>query len=510
MFVIQSQHMQGLPKKMSEFRRQHPVAAVARALALIKGNLVTIIVLLVVGSRGGEASVIWWIAGGFITLLILGIISWWRFLYKIEDGQVHIKRGLFVRQNMYLTRDRVQVIDITAGVLQRMFGLVKVEIKTAASSSREATIDAISRADAEIITEKLKKNNGSTVEAGNEDEVTETNRGITYHLPGKNLLVAASTSGSFGIALSVIGTVFSQAEPLISENEMYEWFLNVIPAETDLFLIITVIGVLVLFAWLMSFFGTLFSYGDFGLTVYNDELVITRGIFEKKRITIPFNRIQAIWIMEGILRQPFGYCSVHLESAGYGDSKGNGSILLFPLIKKKKLDPFLEKIVPEYIKSAPAQKPPQRAMRRYIFKSLLISAPVIAGLWWLFDASLWIWVLLIPAVFWGWLRYRDAAIGWDYDNIMISFRNLAKTTAVIKKTRAQDLHIEQSWIQKFRNLINVNLHVASGDQGRSFSVKELELSVSDYLERWIRKGDNSHSEDMKEKTQQSVPVWRGI
>lgn len=508
MFATQSQLMQGLPKKMSEFRRQHPIAAVARALALIKGNLVTIIVLLVVGSRGGEASVIWWIGGGFLTLLVLGVVSWWRFQYKIEDGEMHIKRGLFVRQNMYLTRDRVQVIDITAGVLQRMFGLVKVEIKTAASSSREATIDAISRADAEIITEKLKKKNGTAGDLQDTEEPAAEKQARTFHLPGKNLLVAASTSGSFGIALSVIGTIFSQAEPLISENEIYEWFMSVIPAETDLFLIITVVGLLILFAWLMSFFGTLFSYGDFSLTVFSDELLITRGIFEKKRITIPFNRIQAIWIMEGVLRQPFGYCSVHLESAGYGDSKGNGSILLFPLIKKHKLDPFLEKIVPEYIKSAPAQKPPLRAMRRYIFKSLLISVPVIAGLWWLFDASLWIWILLIPAAFWGWLRYRDASIGWDYDNIMISFRNLAKTTAVIKKTRAQDLDIEQSWIQKFRNLISVNLHVASGDQGRSFSVKELEVSVSDYLERWIRKGDNSHSIDMGQQTKQLVPHWR--
>lgn len=510
MFVIQSQPMQDLPKKMSEFRRQHPIAAVARALALIKGNLVTIIVLLVVGSRGGEASVIWWIGGGFLTLLVLGIVSWWRFQYKIEDGQMHIKRGLLVRQNLYLTRDRVQVIDITAGVLQRMFGLVKVEIKTAASSSREATIDAISRANAEIITEKLKKNNGPDTGLQDAENPAEEKQASTFHLPGKNLLVAASTSGSFGIALSVIGTLFSQAEPLISENEIYEWFMNVIPAETDLFLIITVIGLLILFAWLMSFFGTLFSYGDFSLTVFSDELLITRGIFEKKRITIPFNRIQAIWIMEGVLRQPFGYCSVHLESAGYGDSKGNGSILLFPLIKKHKLDPFLEKIVPDYIKSAPAQKPPFRAMRRYIFKSMLISAPVIAGLWWLLDTSLWIWILIMPAAFWGWLRYRDASIGWDYDNIMISFRNLAKTTAIIKKTRAQDLDIEQSWIQKFRNLITVNLHVASGDQGRSFSVKELEVSVSDYLERWIRKGDNSHSMDMEQQTKQMVPGWRGV
>ncbi|MGF1669084.1 MAG: PH domain-containing protein [Balneolaceae bacterium] len=491
---------------MSEFQRQHPIAAVARAFALIKGNFITIIVLLVVGSRGGEGNVIWWIGGGFTVLLVLGIVSWWRFQYKIENGLVHIRRGLFVRQNMYLTRDRVQVIDVTAGVLQRMFGLVKVEIKTAASSSREASIDAISRVDAEIITEKLKNINNDSKAV--EEQAESAVKIKKHHLPGTDLLIAASTSGSFGIALSIIGTIFSQAEPLISENEIYDWIINAVPTQSDFFLVVWIIGLLILFAWLMSFFGTLFTYGDFSLSVLDDRLIITRGIFEKKRITVPFNRIQALWVMEGILRQPFGYCSVHIESAGYGDAKGTGSIVLFPLIKKNKLESFLKETVPEFVIAAPAQNPPQRAIRRYVFRSLLAALPVLGGIYWLFDTSHWIWFLLIPAAFWGWLRYRDSAIGWDYDNILVSYRNLAKTTAFIKKKRAQDLDVQQSWLQKFRNLITVNLHVASGDHGRSFRVKELDLAVSDFLEKWVRKGENSRSQEMDDSWLKIIPEWK--
>ncbi|MEX0823273.1 MAG: PH domain-containing protein, partial [Balneolaceae bacterium] len=135
--------MHGSQKKMFEFRRQHPVAAISRALGLIRGNVVTIIVLLFIGSQSGEASILIWIGGGFAFLLLIGTITWWRFLYRIEDGELHIKQGVFVRKDLFLTKDRVQVIDITSGVIQRMFGLVKVDIQTAGSTSREAAIDAV-------------------------------------------------------------------------------------------------------------------------------------------------------------------------------------------------------------------------------------------------------------------------------------------------------------------------------------------------------------------------------
>lgn len=492
---------------MSDFKRQHVIAAVARALALIRGNIVAILVLLFVGSRG-ESSVIWWIGGGFVTLLVLGFMSWWRFRYKVEDGQLHIKRGLLVRQNLYLTRDRVQVIDVTAGILQRMFGLVKIEIKTAASSSREATIDAVTREEADEISEMLKKENGKP-EATDEslENIAQKDLKKKYYLPGKDLLIAASTSGSFGIALSVVGTVFSQIEPLLSENEMYEWITTVIPSQTDTAFILSLIIALVVFAWLMSFFGTLFTYGDFQLTVREDQIVITRGIFEKKRITIPFNRIQSIWINEGVFRQPFGYCSVHLESAGYGDERGSGSIVLFPLIKKSRLNWFLEQVVPEYQKTAPAIRPPIRALGRYIFRSVVVAVPVIAGLQFLFDASSWIWMLMLFAGFWGWLRYQDAAIGWDHQFVMISNRFISKSTAFVKKKRSQDLDLRQSRIQEIRDLITVKIHVASGDHGRSFHISDLDGDISEYLEKWIRKNQDSMSEEVSPQSGVVIPSW---
>lgn len=460
---------------MYDFQRQHPIAAISRALAMIRGNLITIIVFLFIGAQSESFSFLVMIGGGFILLMISGFLDWWRFLFKVEEGEMHIKRGIFVRKNIYLTKDRVQVIDISSGVIQRMFGLVKIDIQTAGSTSRAAMIEAVPLETAKEIKQKLSKKNGYD---SVEDAIGETaaNQGNVYGLPNKDLLIAASTSGRFGIALSILATLFSQIEPAIRESNLFEYLYSLIPAPTDTFIVVTIIVIFVIIAWLISFFSTLFMYGDFSLEINDDEMIISRGIFEKKRITVPYKRIQALFVTEGIIRQPLGYCSIHIHSAGYGDEQGSGAIVLFPLIKRDNVESLMQKVVPHYNISLPGITPPKRALRRYIFRSAAILTVLTAISYWLFSLTNWIWLIPILSVWWGWQKYKDAAIGWDDTNVVISNRTLAKKIAIVKRDRIQDVSVTASWIQRFRNLCSTDVHVASGDHGSSFSIDDIEES----------------------------------
>lgn len=465
--------MHAWQKKMFEFRRQHPIAALSKAVSLIRGNLVTIIVFLVIGAQSESFPFLIMMGGGFVLLLVTGFLDWWRFLYKVEDGEMHIIRGIFVRKNLYLTRERIQVIDITSGIVQRLFGLVKVDIQTAGSTSRAAMIEAVPLETAKEIKFLLSNNgNGQSVDQNTESTAEKENK--VYGLPNKDLLIAASTSGRFGIALSILGTLFSQIEPVIRESQMFEYLFRLLPSQTDTMMIVTIILMFIAVAWLISFFSTLFMYGDFSVEIDDDELIISRGIFEKKRITVPYKRIQALYVSEGIIRQPLGYCSIHIESAGYGDEKGTGSIVVFPLLQKKKLPSLLAKIIPHYNIKVSGLKPPVRAIRRYIFRSAFVLTIATAALYWGFGLTNWIWLVPVISIWWGWQKYKDAAIGWDSENVIISNRALAKKTAIVKQDRIQDLSVSTSWIQKYRKLSSTQIHVASGDQGSSFSIEDIE------------------------------------
>ncbi len=507
--------MHALQKKMSEFERQHPVASVSRALSLIRGNFITILIFLFVGAQSDNFPFLWWIGGGFGFLLILGVANWWRFLYKIEGDTLHIKSGIFVRKDLYLTKDRIQVIDVTSGILQRLFGLVRLDIQTAGSSSRQAAIEAITRDKAAEINRMLRELTNSPTgpdsdEEFRDDSPAEPEVVKTIKLPLKELLVAASTSGSFGIALSVIATVFSQIEPLISESELFEYLFGLIPSQTDTVMIITVVVVFVVFAWLLSFFSTLLTYGNFQLDVKEKEVVVSRGIFEKKRITVPFNRIQAIHVTEGIIRQPLGFATIHIESAGYGDDKGTGSIVLYPLIHKSKILNLLQEVLPDYQKELEGIRPPARAARRYIFRSAFPVTVITGFLYWQLDLNIWIWLLPVISLFWGWQKYKDAAIGWGDDILLLRSRRLSKSTAYIKKKRVQDASMQQSPFQTIRNLASVQIFVASGDRGKSFQVSDLEREDGDTMLRQVRKNGVKTPDHLPEEPHQRrvlLPGW---
>ncbi len=503
--------MHALQKKMYEFQRQHPIASVSKTLREIRRNIISILVTLFVGASSEAIPFHLLIYIGIPLIFVIGVVAWWRFQYKIEDGELHIRSGIFVRKNLYLTRDRVQVIDISSGVLQRLFGLVKVDIQTAGSTSRDASIEAVTAEKADLIN-RLLRNGAQQKSADEEAESVESEKSKVYSLPGKHLLIAATTSGRFGIILSVMGTIFSQIEPVIRESEIFDYLFSMLPSQTDGIMIASIIIIVIVAAWIFSFFSTLLMYGDFSVEVKKEEIVIMRGIFEKKRITVPYNRIQAIYVNEGLVRQPLGYASAHLESAGYGDDKGTGSLMLFPLIPRKKVEKLIKEIVPQHDVKIDGYTPPFKTLRRYIFRAAFIIL-LITGLvyYFLYNAA-WIWIFPALSIFWGWLKYKDAGIGWDRDNIILRSRTLSKTTAIIKRNRIQDISINQSPIQRYRNLCTIQVYVASGDHGKSFSVKDLDYDDVQMLYVDLQKRKEKETEREltipQRKAETTLPGWK--
>ena len=71
-----------------------------------------------------------------------------------QDGELRVEQGLLVRRRVYLPRERVQAFDVTAGVIQRIFGLVRVEVKSAAAGS-QVELSAVSRDEAERLRVEL-------------------------------------------------------------------------------------------------------------------------------------------------------------------------------------------------------------------------------------------------------------------------------------------------------------------------------------------------------------------
>lgn len=94
--------------------------------------------------------------------------------------------------------------------------------------------------------------------------------------------------------------------------------------------------ILILLAWLLSLFGTIIRFSGFHLRREGDSIKISRGLFEKQQLSIPLKRIQAVKVVEGLLRQPLGVVSVQVVSISNIGAKGEGKVL-FPLLPRAEL-----------------------------------------------------------------------------------------------------------------------------------------------------------------------------
>ncbi len=228
-------------------------------------------------------------------------------------------------------------------------------------------------------------------------------------------------------------------------------------------------------------------YGDFKIRLSDENIVITRGLLEKKQITVPLNRVQGIRIVENPVRQLFGYCTVVIENAGGSVlEKDSSTIKLMPVVKKKRVPGLLNEIFPEYILTEDFQRLPKRALRRYIFRAadwVIIPVIIMAIMYW--PLGLFSILLAVPFGLLGFFQHRTG--GWRINDNQLSlrYRGILKHTAYMKKSRIQSLDSRQSWFQARRNLSSISTTLKSGQTGYSSEVKDLELEDAAEIYKWF-------------------------
>ncbi|MDR9419579.1 PH domain-containing protein [Gracilimonas sp.] len=486
---------------MSDFRKQHPVAGISQVIDTIKQNFITLIILLFIGSTNSEGYFLYFLLAGLGISLVGGIFGWWFFRYRVFEDELQIEKGIFVKKKIYMSKDRIQMIDITEGLLQRLFGLVKLEVKTAGGGTESATISAITREEAEELRVELRKTRNGAVEgeeiAKGEEEAQEKVLG-EWKLPSKDLVYAAFTSGNFGLIASILGAISGQLGELINE-ETIEYIYELMPGFNNVTIYIFLILGIIIISWFLSFLGVIFNYTDFHLKKTEDELIISRGLIEKKQITVPFDRIQAVRFEEGVLRQPFGFGMIYVESAGFDQTQQGRSIVLAPFISASKFKPFLNEFLAEYSEPEYTVRPPKKAFYRYLRRPNYFLIFLIPIVWYLLTYG-WMSLLLIPLLSaLGWLRYKDAAIGMDQEVLRMRYRTISRTTAIAKRNRIQNAELTENPFQRRKGLKNVSFTVASGAGGMQFEVKDLDQTDGMKIYSWLSESDSGKPEVMNYK-----------
>lgn len=472
---------------MYEPKRQHPAYILSVLIEQIKNVIIPFIILFI---SGDEGSIFQYLFAVVLVVfpVISALIKWYRFTYYITEDEFRIRSGLFVIENTFIKKERIQSVAINAGFIQQLFNVVSVRIETAGGKKAEGILNAVPKEEAlalrnEIL--KLKKKIKIDVALTEEksEQVDESSVDFSTKVENKKLILAGITSFEVGIAFAVLASLFSQIEDLLP-NSVYAAIFNKIQSFTYMMFFLLFLGCLLL-SLLFTTLRYVLKFANFTVQRKENQLMITRGLFEKNEFTVSIKRIQGVVIEEGILRQLFGYATIYVEAVGHGDSQENGRHVLHPFIKKKDIQDFLLNYIPciPYVKIS--HRAPKRARKSYYSWSILIFLIVSIGIVMLPFVQFWALALVLIGVFIGEIRYRYAGYSLLDRTVILQSGFFSRTTAILPKERIQVLIGEQSLLQKRLKLKSIYITILSSQFGRTYKVKYLDEKDVNRMIGWF-------------------------
>lgn len=472
---------------MRVYKRQHPITIL---LGIRIASLLPLIILVMF--KPEEQVKPWYLFYLFLlfVLFIMAIFSavkWYFKVYWIENNILHIKHGVFVKKESYLNKDRVQNISTSSNIIYQMLGLTKLNIEVAGGGSEpEVMLAGIREDEAKELIALLHKESSVLSEEAPAEEESKT----VYQLTAKEILFASITSGRFGLVFSMLVILYTEFNEFLPK-----WLINKVEAyviDNGVYELIVMVAILMVVSWVVSTAGYALKYANFKIGRKGNEIRIVQGLFDKKEFVLKLHRIQAITVKEGILRQPFGYCSVEVEVIQSIESAGD-EVMLHPFMKKKDVQQLLTYLQLPYEIEEAIVHLPKAALRRYVVMGWITSAVLampIAGASIYFKQHTALFVLIplfIVFTLLAYARYKSGGYMIRENQLVMVYRGLAKYTGIMRRRHVQVVGYNQSHFQKKDELCTAAVSVA----GHGYEVKHMRKEDALRIYNWYKEKGNT-------------------
>lgn len=468
------------------YKRQHPITIL---LGIRISGLFPFILLAIFRSDENEP----WYLFYFVLLFLLFVmaifsaVKWYFKVYWIENNILHIKHGVFVKKESYLNKERVQNVSTSSNIIYQILGLTKLNIEVAGGGSEpEVMLAGIKEDAAKELIALLHKERSVVAEEVPAEEGSKT----VYQLKAKEILFASITSGRFGLVFSMLVILYTEFNQFLPE-----WLINKVEAyvmDNGVYELIVMTAILMAISWVISTAGYALKYANFKIERNGNEIRIVQGLFDKKEFVLKLHRIQAITVKEGILRQPFGYCSVEVEVIQSIESAGN-EVMLHPFMKKKDVQQLLAYLQLPYEMEEEIVHLPKAALRRYIIMGLITTAvlavPIVsASIYFKQYIALFTLIpLCIGVIILAYARYTSGGYMMRENQLTMVYRGLAKYTGIMRRRHVQAVGYNQSYFQKKDELCTAVVSVA----GHRYKVKHMRKEDTLRIYNWYKEKGNT-------------------
>ncbi|WP_336022982.1 PH domain-containing protein [Halobellus salinisoli] len=392
-----------------------------------------------------------------------------RFSYELATETLDIDSGVLSRRNREIPLRRIQNVDISRNVVQRLLGIALVSFETAGGGETEAQLKFVTFEEAKRLQRELArlKREAAAEEATADGE--EETRAVTAE-PESTELFALDRSelailGALSVDLRVPGILFLLVSTIGST--VISTYLEAVPGVALALAAGVLVVVVALVSWLVGAAAAIIEYYDFRLVRSGDELQYERGLLQRYDGSIPFDKIQTLTIADNPLKRHFGYATLYIETAGYapGSSGGSrGSEAAIPLAKRDHVLELVEELEP--VGEVDFERPPRLARRRYLVRYLLVVG-VLTGITYgaetLFPLPFppWLPLLLAPlAVLFAHATWRNRGHWLGEHHVVTRNGVLRRETKIVPYYRIQTVIDSRNVFQRRLGLATVTIDTA--------------------------------------------------
>lgn len=409
----------------------------------------------------------------FIVLIaIVAFLKYWFFKFYI-DAQLNefvIESGILNKTKTTIQLHKIQKVDINQSLIQRIFSVHKLEIDTAGSDKKEASINAISQEMALDLKGRLVESAKNSTEKNSQENTEEkTNTFIKIGLPSLiKIGFTANYVTSFAYLFLVYSTISENLRQIGQENLINENVdkLERFPIVTVFLVALTLIILLVL---LINLITTVVKYFNFTIKRDNNTFVLSYGLINLKNTIINPNKVQIVKWTQNYFQKKLDVNTIEIKQASSNgqDAKKKDKTKIpgcTDLEKSKILELLLNEIPTQEQSLLPNIR--KLIINTFFFLVLPITIAIVFNqLVNRFDVFQVILLISIYTLFVGcliWFSYRNYRLYHSNNFIVKKSGAWDVNHEIIEPYKIQGIKTSQYFWQKRTNIGSVILYTAGG------------------------------------------------
>ena len=439
---------------------------------------------------------------GLLPVALYHILQFLTFRFRLSESELVLNSGAIFRRERRIPFDRVQELHIRQSLLHRIFDLAKLEITTAGSETHEATMNVLSRQDAEGLKVAIEKPcrgvDGVAPSSASNDTLPSD---YVLQLTTKDLLLGGITSrlvAAVGAVMAAVlyfqfflaiggrwagnleekieGRVKQRIPDAAVDDVLFDntvgrfesWMPDLGPLNfiVDFYLSDTLPKsvALVALGLIGSVIAYVVRYHGFRLTRRGDLLTTTYGWLNAQHGSLRTGRIQALKIEEGLLRRYFGLAMIRADSAGdrrqIDEAKKRD--VLVPVTSRQVAQEIACQSIPGLVETDPNWNGiSPKAVMRGTKKGWLLMSLVVLQTWGIAGWYCLAWLPALPLVYvlnYQW--YRNTGYWLDEHHFLSRSGWLNRSTVCLPVRNIQNVSLTQSYFDRRLDLASVSIDTA--------------------------------------------------